>query len=55
MIHGTMAVSMPGLSFIDGLNARGRLWRLGGIVVSYLADLPFLISEGGLPHGRILC
>ena len=33
----------------------GLVWRVGGILVSYLADLPFLIAEGGLPHGRIFC
>jgi len=55
IIHATVAASMTGTRFLDGLNSRGRLWRLGGIAVSYLADLPFLISEGGLPHGRIFC
>jgi len=40
--------------FLGG-GGRGLLWRVGGIIVSYLADLPFLIAEGGLPHGRILC
>lgn len=55
VIHAPVAVSLPGTSFLDGLNSRGRSWRLGGIAVSYRADLPFRISEGGWPHGRILC
>jgi hypothetical protein len=38
-----------------GGSARGRAWRLIGILVSYLADAPFLIAGGGFPKGRIFC
>jgi hypothetical protein len=40
--------------FITGGDRNGRLWRLGGIGVSYLADAPFLLTQG-FPHGRIFC
>ena len=42
-----------------GDSASSRLWRLGGIVVSHLADLPVILAMGGvsnmLPVGRFLC
>jgi hypothetical protein len=41
-------------AFSAGSTGRRRLWRLGGIFVSYLADAPFLLG-GGFPHGRIFC
>lgn len=40
--------------FLTGENAQGRRWRAAGILVSYLADAPFLLTEG-FPHGRFLC
>ena len=40
---------------LHGGSAGGRLWRLSGIAISYLADAPFLIAGGGFPHGRIFC
>ena len=55
IIHVTLVPDHQGAAFVHGLSTRGRLWRAGGIVVSYLADLPFLVAEGGLPHGRIFC
>ena len=54
IIQVTISPTRQGAAFIHGLSPRGRLWRLGGIVVSYLADLPFLLA-GGLPQGRIFC
>jgi hypothetical protein len=37
----------------------GVLWKLGGILVSHLADLPVILAAGGignmLPIGRFLC
>ncbi len=47
------------VGFVVGKNNRARLWRIGGIVVSILADLPILLSSRGagemLPVGRFLC
>ena len=45
-------------NFLLGPNNSSRLWRLGGIVVSHLADIPMILSEdvtGMLPVGRFLC
>lgn len=41
--------------FLAGGSPRGRLWRGVGILVSYLADAPFLVSMGGFPQGRLFC
>ncbi len=40
---------------LSGGSRRGRLWRIVGILVSYMADAPFLIEEGGFPQGRLFC
>ncbi len=37
--------------FLLGANARTRAWRLGGVVVSCLGDIPVIVSGGGLPVG----
>src|SRR5882762_5689626 len=43
-------------SFIFGENSRDRSWRFGGIVISCLADIPLIVSLGGIiPTGRFLC
>jgi hypothetical protein len=43
-------------SFLLGERKPDRLWRLGGIVISCLADIPLVISLGGvIPTGRFLC
>jgi hypothetical protein len=46
-------------SFFDwaaGTDSRDRLWRLGGIAISCLADIPLIASLGGVvPVGRFLC
>jgi hypothetical protein len=45
-------------NFLLGEDNPSRLWRLGGIVVSQLADIPMILSEdatGMLPVGRFLC
>lgn len=41
--------------WLAGLRQSDRLWRLGGIGISFLADVPVLIAIGGFPVGRILC
>jgi hypothetical protein len=48
---------MPsGSSFLFGENSRDRSWRFGGIVISCLADIPLIVSLGGIiPTGRFLC
>jgi hypothetical protein len=40
--------------WLAGGSPRGRLWRFVGILISYLADAPFLLAEG-FPSGRIFC
>ncbi len=51
MIPGAGGMSA---GFLTGGTAHGRVWRVVGVLVSYLADAPFLITEG-FPHGRIFC
>ena len=56
---GVIQCFIPGgggmsVGFLTGGSARGRVWRLVGVLVSYLADAPFLITEG-FPHGRLFC
>src|SRR5262245_37560617 len=55
---GVIQCLIPGVgataTLITGGSAQGRAWRAGGVLVSYLADAPFLISEG-FPHGRLFC
>jgi len=41
--------------FLLGSSGTGRSWRLGGIAISCLADLPLILSAGGLPVGRFMC
>ena len=42
--------------FWTGLNSRDCLWRLGGVLISCVADIPMIIALGGiLPVGRFLC
>jgi hypothetical protein len=38
-----------------GKDSTDRFWRLGGIAVSILADIPLVIAFGGLPSGRFIC
>lgn len=38
-----------------GADRAGRRWRLGGAALSCLADVPMILSLGGLPLGRFLC
>ena len=41
--------------FIGNVN-RDRWWRLGGIVISCVADIPFIEAfNGPIPTGRFLC
>ena len=51
-------VLVPGSmsQFFLGATKPDRLWRLGGIVISCIADIPLIISLGGvIPTGRFLC
>jgi|SRR5215831_7686234 len=42
--------------FFLGSAKSDRLWRAGGIILSCLADIPMIISLGGiLPVGRFMC
>ena len=42
--------------FILGTSLNDRLWRLGGIAISCLADIPLIMDLGGvIPTGRFLC
>jgi len=43
------------LSLIVGENSQARKFRGGGILVSCLADVPWMICAGGIPVGRFLC
>src|SRR5262249_1052171 len=53
VIQYSISTPQSGLRmFLDGGSSQGRLWRFSGILVSYVADAPFLIAEGGFPQGR---
>jgi hypothetical protein len=41
--------------FLIGNSSSTRLWRLGGIVISCLADVPIMVSMHDLPIGRFMC
>jgi hypothetical protein len=45
--------------FLIGGEGRTRIWRLGGILLSHLADIPMILMGSGvremLPIGRFLC
>jgi hypothetical protein len=44
------------LQWIAGTQRNDRLWRLGGIAISCLADIPLIAGlHGQLPVGRFLC
>jgi hypothetical protein len=48
--------SFPFVHWMSGTSPRDRNWRLGGIVISCLADIPLIVSLGGvIPTGRFLC
>jgi len=55
-IMSMFLISGDGASFLVGRGKADRLWRLGGIVISCLADIPLIVSLGGvIPTGRFLC
>lgn len=55
-IMSMFLISPDGASFLVGESKPDRLWRLGGIVISCLADIPLIVSLGGvIPTGRFLC
>jgi hypothetical protein len=42
--------------WLIGSTPADRYWRLGGIVISCLADIPMIVDLGGvIPTGRFLC
>ena len=41
--------------FVLGPDAGARVWRLGGALISCLADMPLMFAVGGLPVGRFMC
>ena len=49
----TPARSLAG--FTRGGDRASRTWRLGGIAISCLADVPLMLAAGGLPVGRFMC
>ena len=57
IMSAIIAASVPhASSWFLGWNHRDRYWRLGGILISCLADVPLIASLGGLlPTGRFLC
>ncbi len=44
----------PG-GFLLGSDGGARRWRLGGALISCLADVPLMLAVGGLPLGRFMC
>ena len=40
---------------LGGSGGRGVRWRLGGIALSCLADVPWMMAVGGIPVGRFMC
>ena len=48
--------SHPFLRWSVGTGRIDRLWRVGGIAISCVADIPLIMSLGGvIPVGRFLC
>jgi hypothetical protein len=48
--------SYPFSLWLVGTRRNDRLWRLGGIAISCLADIPLIRDLGGvIPVGRFLC
>jgi hypothetical protein len=43
------------LQWVVGLHQSDRLWRLGGIGLSFLADVALVFISDGFRVGRILC
>jgi hypothetical protein len=53
-------ILLPGANsfsrYFIGTSSQDRLWRLGGIAISCVADIPLILSLGGvIPTGRFLC
>jgi hypothetical protein len=54
--HAALLVRASFPQFLFGAARTDRLWRLGGMVISCLADIPLIIGLGGvMPTGRFLC
>lgn len=47
------SLSLRSFAFSSG--GASAAWRLGGIVLSCLADIPIMLEVGGLPLGRFFC
>jgi hypothetical protein len=45
--------SLRGL--VVGKTPASAWWRLGGIVISCVADIPMILMVGGMPVGRFMC
>jgi hypothetical protein len=58
IMAAALAPQVEGSRFLIGASNPSRAWRLGGILVSILADLPIILTSGAkemLPVGRFLC
>lgn len=52
LLPGSFSLS----SWTVGTSLHDRLWRVGGIAISCLADIPLIMDLGGvIPTGRFLC
>jgi hypothetical protein len=52
----TILVRGRGLgAFLLSSSGRGVRWRLVGIAISCLADVPLMLAAGGVPVGRFMC
>ncbi len=43
------------LHWFIGIENRDRVWRLGGIVISCVADIPFIAGLGGVIPTGVFC
>ncbi|MBI3549758.1 MAG: hypothetical protein HY078_12025 [Elusimicrobia bacterium] len=55
IIEGLLVRDSGPSGFLWGHSGGARGWRVRGIVVSCLADIPVIVSMGGLPLGRFMC
>jgi hypothetical protein len=54
LLEVMIAPELGGRSILLGSSRSGRVWRVGAVLASYLADAPFLLTQG-FPQGRIFC
>ncbi len=55
IIEAILTPRARGLGFLLGSDGGARRWRLGGVLISCLADVPLMLAAGGLPVGRFMC